>query len=186
MTDNSSSLLAATAPADDVASHVVLQASIGGPPHIGDSTLSENPGSSSLADSSIEDVAARNPAYDPSVSDVHLQNVVPFYRRPHFYSTLLQTFSQNFLFPFINGVMLGFGEICANEIAFRMGWFGVRNLPIYTRRANAIALGPKDNYATGAHRQSKKTKTVDGREVEIDEENSKMAYAEASTSAAIM
>ncbi|KAG0213659.1 hypothetical protein BGX28_003812 [Mortierella sp. GBA30] len=28
----------------------------------------------------------------------------------------------NFFLPFINGVFLGFGEICANELAYRWGW----------------------------------------------------------------
>ncbi|KAI8056576.1 hypothetical protein BDF22DRAFT_652699 [Syncephalis plumigaleata] len=30
--------------------------------------------------------------------------------------------------PFINGVMLGFGEICANEVTIRTGWLGLRAL----------------------------------------------------------
>jgi hypothetical protein len=30
--------------------------------------------------------------------------------------------------PFLNGVMLGFGEICANEVTIRTGWFGIRSL----------------------------------------------------------
>ncbi|KAF9183367.1 Mitochondrial inner membrane protein oxa1 [Haplosporangium sp. Z 767] len=28
----------------------------------------------------------------------------------------------NFLLPFVNGVFLGFGEICAHELAYRWGW----------------------------------------------------------------
>lgn len=28
----------------------------------------------------------------------------------------------NVLLPFINGLMLGFGELFANELAFRLGW----------------------------------------------------------------
>ncbi|KAF9540793.1 hypothetical protein EC957_003715 [Mortierella hygrophila] len=28
----------------------------------------------------------------------------------------------NFILPFINGVFLGFGEICAHELAYRWGW----------------------------------------------------------------
>ncbi|KAI9591484.1 hypothetical protein BDF19DRAFT_417113 [Syncephalis fuscata] len=30
--------------------------------------------------------------------------------------------------PFVNGVMLGFGEICANEVTIRTGWLGLRAL----------------------------------------------------------
>ncbi|CAG8759699.1 13618_t:CDS:1, partial [Funneliformis caledonium] len=107
------------------------------------------------------------------------QSVVPFYRHPKFIS-FLQTFTMNFVFPFINGVMLGFGEICANELAFRMGWFGVRNMPpLISGRRNAIPLGPREKYGTGigrSERRTKTTKTVDGKE--IIEESSEMVYAQ--------
>lgn len=32
----------------------------------------------------------------------------------------------NLILPFINGLMLGFGELFAHEIAFRWGWGGTR------------------------------------------------------------
>lgn len=32
----------------------------------------------------------------------------------------------NLLLPFINGLMLGFGELVAHEVAFRFGWGGTR------------------------------------------------------------
>ena len=32
----------------------------------------------------------------------------------------------NLLLPFINGMMLGFGELFAHEAAFRLGWGGTR------------------------------------------------------------
>lgn len=35
----------------------------------------------------------------------------------------------NLVLPFINGVMLGFGEIFAHEIGFRYGFFGARVYP---------------------------------------------------------
>lgn len=35
---------------------------------------------------------------------------------------LLKATAINFMLPFINGVFLGFGEICAHELAFRWGW----------------------------------------------------------------
>lgn len=38
----------------------------------------------------------------------------------------------NFFLPFINGMMLGFGEILAHEIGFRYGYVGARVYP--TRR----------------------------------------------------
>ena len=35
---------------------------------------------------------------------------------------LLRGAAINLLLPFINGLMLGFGELFANELAFRIGW----------------------------------------------------------------
>ena len=32
----------------------------------------------------------------------------------------------NLLLPFINGLMLGFGELIAHEVAFRFGWSGTK------------------------------------------------------------
>lgn len=32
----------------------------------------------------------------------------------------------NILLPFVNGLMLGFGELFAHEAAFRLGWSGTR------------------------------------------------------------
>ncbi|OBA20899.1 hypothetical protein METBIDRAFT_21877, partial [Metschnikowia bicuspidata var. bicuspidata NRRL YB-4993] len=39
----------------------------------------------------------------------------------------------NLVLPFINGIMLGFGEILAHEIGFHYGFFGARVQP--ARRA---------------------------------------------------
>lgn len=39
---------------------------------------------------------------------------------------LLGRISINLILPFINGLMLGFGELFAHEIGFRYNWFGAR------------------------------------------------------------
>lgn len=39
---------------------------------------------------------------------------------------LLRGAAINVLLPFINGLMLGFGELVANECAFRLGWSGTK------------------------------------------------------------
>ena len=39
---------------------------------------------------------------------------------------LLRGAAINLLLPFINGLMLGFGELIAHEAAFRLGWSGTR------------------------------------------------------------
>lgn len=35
----------------------------------------------------------------------------------------------NLVLPFVNGMMLGFGEIFAHELMFRWGWFGTKVYP---------------------------------------------------------
>ncbi|KAK9247628.1 outer membrane protein TOM13-domain-containing protein [Lipomyces tetrasporus] len=46
------------------------------------------------------------------------------------YLSILRFSAINLLFPFINGVMLGFGEIVANEIGIRWGFIGAEVHPI--------------------------------------------------------
>jgi len=41
----------------------------------------------------------------------------------------------NLFLPFINGLMLGFGELFAHEIAFRLGWSATKVFPLHRRRA---------------------------------------------------
>ncbi|CAI2169527.1 421_t:CDS:1 [Funneliformis geosporum] len=174
MTDNTSQLLASTTQPDDTVAHVFLNTSIGNPP------------ASPHHDHHIfrpKDSRRNSQTGDDNINNINhtgdSQSVVPFYRHPKFIS-FLQTFTMNFVFPFINGVMLGFGEICANELAFRMGWFGVRNMPpLISGRRNAIPLGPREKYGSGIGRSERRTKTtkiVDGQE--IIEESSEMVYAQ--------
>ena len=46
--------------------------------------------------------------------------------KPPTIQKLLRTAAINLVLPFINGLMLGFGELFAHEIAFRWGWGGTR------------------------------------------------------------
>lgn len=49
-----------------------------------------------------------------------------------FRSAMWQTFTKsaiNLVLPFINGMMLGFGEIVAHEIGFKYNWVGARVSP---------------------------------------------------------
>lgn len=46
-----------------------------------------------------------------------------WYRNPTFI-WILKSAAINFVLPFFNGVMMGFGEILANEVIFKYGWFG--------------------------------------------------------------
>lgn len=39
---------------------------------------------------------------------------------------LLRGAAINLFLPFVNGLMLGFGELFAHEVAFRLGWSGTK------------------------------------------------------------
>ncbi|KAI5813577.1 outer membrane protein TOM13-domain-containing protein [Pyronema omphalodes] len=56
--------------------------------------------------------------------------------------TLLRTAAINLVLPFINGLMLGFGELFAHEIAFRWGWGTQRVFPAHRITARSRAVGP--------------------------------------------
>ncbi|CUS07821.1 unnamed protein product [Tuber aestivum] len=49
--------------------------------------------------------------------------------KPPSVQKLLRTAAINLVLPFINGLMLGFGELFAHELAFRWGWGGTRVFP---------------------------------------------------------
>lgn len=47
------------------------------------------------------------------------------YQPPTLWS-LVRGAAINLVLPFVNGMMLGFGELFAHEAAFRLGWSGTR------------------------------------------------------------
>ncbi|KAK8149210.1 hypothetical protein G3M48_007860 [Beauveria asiatica] len=65
---------------------------------------------------------------------------VILYKPPTIWSLLRGT-AINILLPFINGMMLGFGELFAHEAAFRLGWGGTKVFPLSRRKAHAIGPG---------------------------------------------
>ncbi|KAG8628271.1 hypothetical protein KVT40_004144 [Elsinoe batatas] len=54
--------------------------------------------------------------------------------------SLLRGAAINLLLPFVNGLMLGFGELFANELAFRFGWGGTKIFP--SHRSSTRRVGP--------------------------------------------
>ncbi|KAI1749141.1 outer membrane protein TOM13-domain-containing protein [Xylaria castorea] len=62
------------------------------------------------------------------------------YKPPTTWS-LIRGVAINLLLPFINGMMLGFGELFAHEAAFRLGWGGAKIFPLSRRRAHPIGPG---------------------------------------------
>ncbi|RYP69272.1 hypothetical protein DL770_008282 [Monosporascus sp. CRB-9-2] len=65
---------------------------------------------------------------------------VILYKPPTVWS-LVRGAAINLILPFINGMMLGFGELFAHEAAFRLGWGGTRVFPLSRRRTHAIGPG---------------------------------------------
>ncbi|KAH8656668.1 mitochondrial import protein-like protein 1 [Tricladium varicosporioides] len=61
------------------------------------------------------------------------------YQPPTFWG-LLRGAAINLFLPFINGLMLGFGELFAHEAAFRLGWSNTKIFPV-GRRAHAVGPG---------------------------------------------
>jgi hypothetical protein len=57
---------------------------------------------------------------------------VILYKPPTVWS-LIRGAAINLLLPFVNGMMLGFGELFAHEAAFRLGWGGTKVRYIFLR-----------------------------------------------------
>ncbi|KAI8370544.1 outer membrane protein TOM13-domain-containing protein [Radiomyces spectabilis] len=83
-------------------------------------------------------------------TDVIVVKREPWYKQPTFLWILKST-AINFILPFFNGVMLGFGEILANELVFKYGWFG------FGRISAATSVGLREGVpltATAEYRKS--------------------------------
>ncbi|KAH8151049.1 uncharacterized protein LAJ45_04750 [Morchella importuna] len=74
-----------------------------------------------------------------SSSGEESESPVVVYRPPTVIS-LVRTAAINLILPFINGLMLGFGELFAHELAFRWGWGGTRVFPLH-RATRAVGPG---------------------------------------------
>ncbi|KAH7368695.1 outer membrane protein TOM13 [Plectosphaerella cucumerina] len=77
---------------------------------------------------------------DMSGSPQSTDTPVILYKPPTIWSLVRGT-AINLLLPFINGMMLGFGELFAHEAAFRLGWGGTKVFPMTRRRAHPIGPG---------------------------------------------
>lgn len=90
-------------------------------------TMSSDDLSAHLADSGVtmrsdsEQYSPGNEVSSPSSSN----SPVILYNPPTAW-TLIRSAAINLVLPFINGMMLGFGELFAHEFAFRLGWGGTK------------------------------------------------------------
>ncbi|CAN9217920.1 unnamed protein product [Alternaria sp. RS040] len=55
---------------------------------------------------------------------------------------LLRGAAINLFLPFVNGLMLGFGELVANEAAYRLGWSGTKIFPSHRSGSDSRRMGP--------------------------------------------
>ncbi len=89
---------------------------------------SEDSSSHNLAESGItmhSDSEQYSPGEELSTSPPSSGSPVILYKPPTLWS-LVRGAAINLLLPFINGMMLGFGELFAHEAAFRLGWGGTK------------------------------------------------------------
>ncbi|KAL6879214.1 TOM13 domain-containing protein [Trichoderma novae-zelandiae] len=95
-----------------------------------------------LADSGIT-MRSDSEQYSPGdeVSSPSSSNSPVILYNPPTAWTLIRSAAINLLLPFINGMMLGFGELFAHEAAFRLGWGGTKVFPITRRRTHPIGPG---------------------------------------------
>lgn len=71
---------------------------------------------------------------------VRLYNIFPSI------SHILQVSLINMALPFINGIMLGFGEIFAHELGFKFGYKDAKVLPAYRMEEDLALPCPEEKY----------------------------------------
>ncbi|KAK0510801.1 hypothetical protein JMJ35_007233 [Cladonia borealis] len=84
-------------------------------------------GSSATFPTDSENYSSSNHELSPSPPSSSRSPMI-LYSPPTFWG-LLRGAAINLLLPFINGLMLGFGELLAHEAAFRLGWSGTKIFP---------------------------------------------------------
>ena len=80
------------------------------------------------SDSEVYDAnydANHSNSQDSEEQTSHSSSPFILYSPPTFLS-ILRGAAINLVLPFVNGLMLGFGELFAHEAAFRLGWGGTR------------------------------------------------------------
>ncbi|CAE7185398.1 hypothetical protein CFE70_006295 [Pyrenophora teres f. teres 0-1] len=76
-----------------------------------------------------------------TTSDTTTSSPLILYKPPTLWG-LLRGAAINLLLPFVNGLMLGFGELVANEAAYRLGWSGTKIFPTHRSGSNSRRVGP--------------------------------------------
>lgn len=85
-----------------------------------------------------EDVQLAGAGVD-EVSDNH---PIILYQAPTIWS-IFRGASINLFLPFVNGMMMGFGELFAHEWAFRLGWSETKVFPLSRRAGPGVEVREK-------------------------------------------
>ena len=86
---------------------------------------SQPPPPASSSDPDSENYDANNEDSESPSPPSSSSSPLVLYSPPTFWG-LLRGAAINLILPFINGLMLGFGELVAHEAAYRLGWGGTR------------------------------------------------------------
>ncbi|KAK5116139.1 hypothetical protein LTR62_008465 [Meristemomyces frigidus] len=70
------------------------------------------------------------------------------YQPPTLWS-ILRGAGINLLLPFVNGLMLGFGELFAHEAAFRLGWANTKIFPLHRSSGGGVGEGASRTIGPG-------------------------------------
>ncbi|USP72861.1 TOM13-domain-containing protein [Curvularia clavata] len=107
---------------------------------------SDTPVPTNLAESGLT-IPSDSENYDanndmsPSPASSSSSSPLILYKPPTLWG-LLRGAAINLLLPFVNGLMLGFGELVANEAAYRLGWSGTKIFPSHRATSGARRVGP--------------------------------------------
>lgn len=98
--------------------------------------------SSMTVPSDSENYSANNEASQSSASTTSSPLIL--YKPPTVWS-ILRGAAINLILPFVNGLMLGFGELFAHEAAYRLGWSGTKVRVQTIQHPDALSLVPANH-----------------------------------------
>ncbi|KAH7134984.1 outer membrane protein TOM13-domain-containing protein [Dendryphion nanum] len=98
-----------------------------------------NSGLTIPSDSEIYSAPESPPSPSHSPESSSSSSPLILYKPPTIWG-LLRGAAINLVLPFVNGLMLGFGELIANEVAFRWGWGGTKIFPSH-RSSHRVGPG---------------------------------------------
>ncbi|KAK6352625.1 hypothetical protein TWF730_009444 [Orbilia blumenaviensis] len=105
-------------------------------------STNQPPQTASLSSSAVLSAPSDPESTNPNTTTSPSTSSAPLilYNPPTFIS-IIRSAAINLFLPFVNGLMLGFGELFAHEIAFRLGWSRTNVFPLSRRQSHVAAPG---------------------------------------------